>query len=95
MCFVFGGQRALCHYAERVCGANFDDALCGVFAENDILRLNPPHGRGELVCKQLNEQRVRELLLDLGTHGGGGLGSKRAKEGGLRLRGAQWVSLLQ
>lgn len=69
MGFVFGGQRALGHDTECVCGANLDDALCGVLAENDILRLNPPHGRGELICKQLNEQRVRELLLDLGTHG--------------------------
>jgi hypothetical protein len=70
VCFVLGGQRPLRHDAERVCGANLDDALRRLLAEHDILRLNPPHGRGKLVCKQLNEQRVRELLLDFGTHGG-------------------------
>lgn len=71
MCFVLGGQRPLRHDPQRVCGADFDDALRRLLAEDDILRLDPPHGRGELVCQQLNEQRVRELLLDFGTHGGG------------------------
>jgi hypothetical protein len=93
--FVFAGECALRHDTERVCGADFNDALRRLLAEDDILRLNPPHGRGELVCEQLNEQRVRKLLLDLGTHDEVMEGAIGGKEGGLRLDGAQWVSLLQ
>lgn len=86
MCFVFAGEGALGHDAQCVCGANFDDALRRLLAEDDILRLNPPHGGGELVCEQLDEQRVRQLLLDLGTHDevawGGGEEKGGGREGG-------------
>jgi hypothetical protein len=70
VCFVLCGQSALGHHAEGVCGTDLDDALSGLLAEDDILCLDPSHGRGELVCQQLNEQRVCELLLDFGTHVG-------------------------
>ena len=69
---VLGSQSALGHHAERLCGADFDDALGHLLSEEDILRLNPPHGRGELVCEELDEERVGELLLDLGAHVCGG-----------------------
>jgi hypothetical protein len=77
---VFAGECALRHDAERVGGTNLDDAFRRLLAKDDILRLNPPHGRGELVCKQLNEQRVRKLLLDLGTHAEV-MGEQLAEEG--------------
>ena len=70
MCFVFGGKCPLGHDTKGICGADFDNAFCGVLAEDDILCLDPPHGRGELVCEELDEERVGELLLHLWPHGG-------------------------
>lgn len=69
---VLGSQSALGHHAERLCGADLDDALGHLLSEEDILGLDPPHGRGELVCEELDEERVGELLLDLGAHACGG-----------------------
>ena len=93
MCLVLGGECALRHDAEGVGRANLDDALRRLLAEHDILRLDPPHGRGELVCEQLDEQRVRELLLDLGTHGGGQAASAAGvRDGVTECTHTQWVS---
>ncbi|TFA99245.1 hypothetical protein CCMA1212_009011 [Trichoderma ghanense] len=84
---VLGGQCALGHDSKGVCGADFDDALGVSLCQEDILGLNPPHGRGELVCQKLDEERVGELLLDFGTHdGGGGGGGGASWEGGKRGR---------
>jgi hypothetical protein len=88
VCFVFGSECAFSHDTKGIGGTNFDDALRRLLAEDDILRLNPPDGRGELICEQLNEQRVRELLLDLGTHGdSSGDGGPESKQSvGVRTR---------
>ena len=51
VCLVLGGQCALGHDAQGVGGADFHDTLRRLLAEDDILRLNPPDGRGELVCQ--------------------------------------------
>jgi hypothetical protein len=64
-------QGSLGHDTKGVGRTNFHNSLSGPLTEEHILGLNPSNGRSKLVCEQLNEQRVSELLLDFGTHFGG------------------------
>lgn len=83
--FILGGQGALRHYTEGLGRADLDDALGGLLGEEDILRLNPPDGRGELVGKKLDQEGMGEFLFDFGTHfGGGGDGFQKCGVGGRR-----------
>lgn len=74
--FVFGGQGPLGHHTESVGRTNLDNPLGLVLAQDDILGFNPSHRRGELICQELDEEGMGELLLDFGTHDGGDLTSE-------------------
>eukprot|EP00754_Rhynchopus_humris_P020181 Rhum_TRINITY_DN14681_c5_g1::Rhum_TRINITY_DN14681_c5_g1_i1::g.109737::m.109737 len=66
---VLGLEGAAGHGGQRRLGSDLDETLDAVLAEDDVLRLDPAHRRGELVREKLDEQRVAEQLLLAGVHG--------------------------
>lgn len=58
--------RAGSHAGEGRRRAELDEALKFEVLEEDVLGLDPAHGRGELVRKELDEDRVTELVAVLG-----------------------------
>jgi hypothetical protein len=59
---VFGLERPSGHAGESGGGSNFDETLEVVDSEEEVLSLNPPDRRGELVGKEFYEDDIGELL---------------------------------
>jgi hypothetical protein len=65
---VFSCKCSLGHATKSVCWADLNDALRRFLAEDHILCLDPSDRRCELVCEKLDQEGVREILLDFWTH---------------------------
>ena len=57
-----GLEGARGHARQRGRGADLDEPFKAVVVEKEVLGLDPPNRRSELVCEELNEDDVRELL---------------------------------